>query len=350
MQVRINNMHDINDIEIETEENNVVECPMCGTPVEMDRLALMGIDVTTLAEIRDWISKGTVDENVRAVKMMQRRTEESGRDLANQKAIHEEMEPVLEQIKRLSFQQDKLSRGVDEIHTTFVPRKGDIAEEINMQLFQSVFPQYKFEQKQAAQGTSDGICTVMKNGNPVGAITISIKNTAKWSNEYVTQVGKDMEVDGTDAAIIVVKKMPSKPRSNHILGVNHSMHLGKIVIAAVQGAPAVTAMASLSQYLIHIDENDRDLARSKEMLADDAKVMIDWLHGDKGKQVLTLYRIIVELSKDARKKMVLVKNYTIKNMDDGVKHLDKSIATAESTSKLFEDFHRMLNSNRSKEE
>jgi len=244
----------------------------------------------------------------------------------------------------------KLMQGVDEMHTLFVPRKGDIAEEINMQLFQSVFSQYKFEQKQAAQGTSDGICTVIENGKPVGTITISIKNTAKWSNEYITQAGKDMEVDGTDAAIIVVKKMPSKPRTNHLLGVTNTRHLGKMVITAVQGAAAITAMASLSQLLIHRHENDEDLARSKEMLADDAKVMIDWLHGDKGKQVLTLYRIIVELSKDARRKMVLVKKYTIKNIDDGVNHLDKSIAAAENTSELFEDFHRMLNSNRSKEE
>ena len=320
-----------------------VPCPMCGTPIEFDRLGVKGLSFETISAISGWIKDGTASENVEAVKMMQRRTEESGRDLANKEAIHEEMEPVLDRLK-------KLMQGVDEIHTTFVPRKGDIAEEINMQLFQSVFSQYKFEQKQAAQGTSDGICTVIENGKPVGTITISIKNTAKWSNEYITQAGKDMEVDGTDAAIIVVKKMPSKPRTNHLLGVTNTRHLGKMVITAVQGAAAITAMASLSQLLIHRHENDEDLARSKEMLADDAKVMIDWLHGDKGKQVLTLYRIIVELSKDARRKMVLVKNYTIKNIDDGVNHLDKSIAAAENTSELFEDFHRMLNSNRSKEE
>ena len=324
-------------------EPDFVPCPMCGTPIEFDRLGLKGLSLETMSAIQGWIKDGTASENVEAVKMMQRRTEESGRDLANKEAIHEEMEPVLDRLK-------KLMQGVDEMHTLFVPRKGDIAEEINMQLFQSVFSQYKFEQKQAAQGTSDGICTVIENGKPVGTITISIKNTAKWSNEYITQAGKDMEVDGTDAAIIVVKKMPSKPRSNHLLGVINNMHLGKMVITAVQGAAAITAMASLSQLLIHRHENDEDLARSKEMLADDAKAMIDWLHGDKGKQVLTLYRIIVELSKDARRKMVLVKKYTIKNIDDGVNHLDKSIAAAENTSELFEDFHRMLSSNRSKEE
>jgi len=324
-------------------EPDFVPCPMCGTPIEFDRLGLKGLSLETMSAIQGWIKDGTASENVEAVKMMQRRTEESGRDLANKEAIREEMEPVLDMMK-------KLRQGVDVMHTLFVPRKGDIAEEINMQLFQSVFSQYKFEQKQAAQGTSDGICTVIENGKPVGTITISIKNTAKWSNEYITQAGKDMEVDGTDAAIIVVKRMPSKPRANRLLGVINTRHTGKIVFVAMQGAAAIAAMTSLSQYLIHVNENDEDLAQTKQMLGADAKTVIDWLNGDEGKRAMMLARIVAELSERARKKMVLVKNYTIKNIDDGVNHLDKSIAAAENTSELFEDFHRMLNSNRSKEE
>jgi len=324
-------------------EPDFVPCPMCGTPIEFDRLALKGLSILTLKEIESWIKDGTASENVEAVKMMHRRTEESGRDLANKEAIHEEIEPVLDMVK-------KLRQGVDEIHTTFVPRKGDIAEEINMQLFQTFFPEYKFDQKQAAQGTSDGICTVIENGKPVGTITISIKNTAKWSNEYITQAGKDMEVDGTDAAIIVVKRMPSKPRANRLLGVINTRHTGKIVFVAMQGAAAITAMTSLSQYLIHVDENDKEFAQTKQMLGADAKTVIDWLNGDEGKRAMMLARIVAELSERARKKMVLVKNYTIKNIDEGVNELDKSITAAQTSMNAFEDLHRMLSSNRSKEE
>ena len=109
-------MTTINDL-----EPDIVPCPMCGTPIEFERLGLKGLSGETMSAINGWIKNGTVSENVEAVKMMQRRTEESGRDLANKEAIREEINPVNETLKKLVEEQKALSQA-------FIPRKGDYAE------------------------------------------------------------------------------------------------------------------------------------------------------------------------------------------------------------------------------
>ena len=323
-------------------EPDIVPCPMCGTPIEFERLGLKGLSLETMSAISGWIKDGTASENVEAVKMMQRRTDESGRDLANKEAIREEINPVNETLKKLVEEQKALSQA-------FIPRKGDYAEEINIRLFEACCPKYKFEQRQAAQGTSDSICTAIESEKQVGTITISIKNTAKWSNEYLTQAEKDMEVDGTDAAIIVVKRMPSKPKTNVTTGIAHYTRGTKIVIVAQLG-PATAALGMLGRCLAQVDKNNEDYARKIEMLDGHGKAIEQWLSSDAGKKAIQGSVVITELAEGARKTAALLKNSVAKKLDEIISSLVKIVAETQTSDKAFDDLHTKLISNRSKEE
>jgi len=319
-----------------------IPCPLCETPVETEQLAILGIPHATMMTLRNWRVDGTMTEGVQAGTMMLRRTEEGARDLAINATLREEINPVYEILK-------KLGKGQDELSQAFIPRKGDYAEEINIRLFEACCPKYKFEQRQAAQGTSDSICTAIESEKQVGTITISIKNTAKWSNEYLTQAEKDMEVDGTDAAIIVVKRMPSKPKTNVTTGIAHYTRGTKIVIVAQLG-PATAALGMLGRYLAQVDKNNEDYARKIEMLDGHGKAIEQWLSSDAGKKAIQGSAVITELAEGVRKTAALLKNSVAKKLDEIISSLVKIVAETQTSDKAFDDLHRTLISNRSKKE
>jgi hypothetical protein len=160
--------------------------------------------------------------------------------------------------------------------------KGEVAELLTTEALRQFFPQDEFDTSQASKGGSDLVAKVFDRKTEIGKITISIKDTKTWKNEFKEQIVKNMSQDSTKIGILVSETLPK--RTNQTGEVVHS-NGGLYFLVHPKYTTAL--YAGLRQVVIYMNEKDQDIRTKEKELMKTGKIskgLVQWISGEERKQ------------------------------------------------------------------
>ena len=235
-------------------------------------LGRAGLSPEILKELRKQIHDGTLEETFVIAKSIRRQIDPSATslELALKEVIKDELKP-LKPMSRLMAQ------------TLGGTGKGDVAELQITEALRQFYPQDEFDTTSAPKGGSDSIAKVCDKKIEVGKITISVKDTKKWSNEFKTQIEKNMVQDSTKFGILVSEALPI--RTNETGKIVHCSNGGMYFLVHPKYATAI--YAGLRESVIYMNEKDQETrSKEKEMMeiGNISRALAQWISGEERKQ------------------------------------------------------------------
>jgi len=160
--------------------------------------------------------------------------------------------------------------------------KGEVAELATLQALRQLFPHDDFDDTKASKGGSDTIAKVFDRKTEVGKITISVKDTKVWKNDFKDQIEKNMGDDSTKIGILVSQKLPK--RANEA---GEEVHSNGLLYYLVHPRHVTSLYAGLRQVVIHMHETEQYITNKERELMQIGKIskaLAQWISGDERKQ------------------------------------------------------------------
>jgi len=294
-------------------ESRKTKCPCCGSTVKADELGRAGLTPELLEKLHRLIQEGTLEESLVIAESMKRQM-----DPAATSTTLSITEKLGEGFSSIVDKQNQTNRFLSEL--TGASGKGDVSEMFTAERLRQSFQEDEFDATEAPKGNSDIIAKVFDRKNEMGKITISVKNTKKWSSEYKEQLERNMEADSTKFGILVTKTLPK--RANPTGEVQHNNGFVYILVHP-NHAPAV--YTGLRLVVIHEQETKQyinDKERELQRLGKISKALAQWITGNEYRDILQTLENINEDSKDTTALVQHAVNAVIK---DGKKACDKQL-------------------------
>ena len=268
-------------------KNESINCPCCGTDVNVKDIERRGLKNEILQELDRQIRDGVLEETFALAKSMRRQIDPSSS--STELAISEKLE---EKFNSLKHEQHKMSATLNSI--VGGTGKGEIAEMLISETFRQLFPNDEFDTKNAAKGGSDLIAKVFDRKIEVGKITISIKNTKTWKHEYQEQIERNMEQDSTKVGILVTNKLPKKANPTGEL-----IHNNGVLYCLVHPNHVKSLFVGLRQVVIHMHQTKQYiLTKEQELMriGHISKALAQWISGNEFEEI---QNILDEISKES---------------------------------------------------
>ena len=292
-------------------KNESINCPCCGTDVDVNDIERRGLKNGILIELDKQIRDGILEETFAFAKSMRRQIDPSS--TSTELAISEKLD---QNFKVLTERQHKMNSTLNSI--VGGTGKGEIAEMLISETFRQFFPQDEFDTKNAAKGGSDLVAKVFDRKTEVGKITISIKNTKTWKHEYLEQIERNMEQDSTKVGILVTNKLPKKANPTGEL-----IHNNGVLYCLVHPDHVKSLYVGLRQVVIHMHETKQYITTKEQELmriGHISKALAQWISGDEFKEI---QGILDEIRKDSSETTELHQKIQNQMMRDIKKANDK---------------------------
>ena len=292
-------------------KNESINCPCCGTDVDVKDIERRGLKNGILIELDKQIRDGILEETFAFAKSMRRQIDPSS--TSTELAISEKLD---QNFKVLTERQHKMNSTLNSI--VGGTGKGEIAEMLISETFRQFFPQDEFDTKNAAKGGSDLVAKVFDRKTEVGKITISIKNTKTWKHEYLEQIERNMEQDFTKVGILVTKTLPKKANPTGEL-----IHNNGVLYCLVHPDHVKSLYVGLRQVVIHMHETKQYITTKEQELmriGHISKALAQWISGDEFKEI---QGILDEIRKDSSETTELHQKIQNQMMRDIKKANDK---------------------------
>ena len=270
-------------------KNESINCPCCGTDVDVKDIERRGLKNGILIELDKQIRDGILEETFALATSMRRQIDPSS--TSTELAISEKLD---QNFKVLTERQHKMNSTLNSI--VGGTGKGEIAEMLISETFRQFFPQDEFDTKNAAKGGSDLVAKVFDRKTEVGKITISIKNTKTWKHEYLEQIERNMEQDSTKVGILVTNKLPKKANPTGEL-----IHNNGVLYCLVHPDHVKSLYVGLRQVVIHMHETKQYITTKEQELmriGHISKALAQWISGDEFKEIQQTLKEISEESND----------------------------------------------------
>ncbi len=292
-------------------KNESINCPCCGTDVDVKDIERRGLKNGILIELDKQIRDGILEETFALATSMRRQIDPSS--TSTELAISEKIDQAF---KVITEKQHKMNGTLNSI--VGGTGKGEIAEMLISETFRQFFPQDEFDTKNAAKGGSDLVAKVFDRKTEVGKITISIKNTKTWKHEYLEQIERNMEQDSTKVGILVTNKLPKKANPTGEL-----IHNNGVLYCLVHPDHVKSLYVGLRQVVIHMHEAKQYITTKEQELmriGHISKALAQWISGDEFKEI---QGILDEIRKDSSETTELHQKIQNQMMRDIKKANDK---------------------------
>ena len=270
-------------------KNESINCPCCGTDVDVKDIERRGLKNGILIELDNQIRNGVLEETFALATSMRRQIDPSS--TSTELAISEKIDQAF---KVITERQHKMNSTLNSI--VGGTGKGEIAEMLISETFRQFFPQDEFDTKNAAKGGSDLVAKVFDRKTDVGKITISIKNTKTWKHEYLEQIERNMEQDSTKVGILVTKTLPKKANPTGEL-----IHNNGLLYCLVHPDHVKSLYVGLRQVVIYMHEAKQYITTKEQELmriGHISKALAQWISGDEFKEIQQTLKEISEESND----------------------------------------------------
>lgn len=143
-----------------------------------------------------------------------------------------------------------------------------------------------FDETRASKHGTDIIATVNENGTTCGAVTVSVKYTQKWENDYLEQIANNMQEDHSKFGVLVSKTFPKEALSDKAW-VMKTREGNSVILVKPEYAPL--AYFGLRQATIMWFQT-RQLQERKEHEAEEMektfKALMYWINGEEFRDFL----------------------------------------------------------------
>jgi len=256
-------------------ESRKAKCPCCGSNVDANDMGRPGLTPEILEELGRQIHDRVLEETFVLAKSVRRQMDPSATstELVLKEALAEGFTEVSKPLNQMNKVLAQIVGGTG---------KGDIAELVTVDALRQLFPQDDFDTTTASKGGSDSIAKVFDRKTEVGKITISIKNTKTFKNEFKEQIERNMEQDSTKIGILVSESLPK--RTNQTGEVIRS---NGVLYFLVHPKYATALYAGLRQVVIYMHEKDQDVRNKEKELMQVGKIskaLAQWISGEERKQ------------------------------------------------------------------
>lgn len=315
----------------------MARCPVCGSGVTITSLGRTGLSQEELSTLAEHVKSGTLKDVLRIAEISFRRLDpektsvefQVNESMAKLKATSEEMNDKFMQqqrqfIEQLSHTEEEekmqvikeyeekqfavlrnfekeitekaksmeslekerlreyteLTQCLKEIREKIIGTGiGDVGEIVSLVDLKKTVPTDSFSEVKAAKHGSDIVATVKENGKTCGRITISVKYQQTWSNDFLTQLAKNMKEDGTHFGMLVSKKFPREALSTKAW-VTQDDEGNTVILVKPEYTPLV--YIGLRQAAVHwfvatqlIKRRDAEVNESEKM----ARALASWING-----------------------------------------------------------------------
>lgn len=274
-------------------DSRKAKCPCCGTNVNANDLGRAGITPEIFEKLGRYIHEGVLEEMLSIAESVKRQMNPSS--TSTELVISEKMDQLRAE---LSEKQQKMNSTLNSL--VGGTGKGEIAEMLTSEILRQLFPQDEFDTTTAAKGGSDLVAKVFDRKNEVGKITISVKNTKTWKNEFLEQLEKNMEQDSTKVGILVSNKLAKK--ANPTGDVCHNK--GGLLYYVVHPDNVKSLYVGLRQVVIHMHETNQYITNKEQELmriGQISKALVQWTRGDEYKEIQNTLEFINEESGETTK-------------------------------------------------
>ena len=285
-----------------------VECPVCGQYANIHDLGRVGLSAEELLRLRQYIKDGTLGKMLTIAEMIERRIDPTSTSM--ELSFNETLERFG---VNHSDKLDQMSRILGGISEKIVgPGIGEVSELIAAQEFMQSFPKDEFDTSQADKHGTDIIATVCDRKREVGKISISIKNTNTWKNEFVQQLDKNTSHDSAKVGILISKTLPKRTNPKGEVLENN----GKIffLVSPQYGIAIYTALRqiviNLYQTQQYIDTKQRELTQVHKI----SKALAKWISGNEYAEILRILGKITENSETSREELLGLQDYVEKKV------------------------------------
>ncbi|MBT4326139.1 MAG: DUF2130 domain-containing protein [Thaumarchaeota archaeon] len=256
-------------------ESRKTKCACCGTNVDANDMGRAGLTPEILEELGKQIHDKILEETFVLAKSVRRQMNPSATssELLIQETMSEGFADISKPLNQMSKTIAQIVGGTG---------KGEVAELLTTEALRQFFPQDEFDTAQASKGGTDLVAKVFDRKTEIGKITISIKDTKTWKNEFKEQIEKNMEQDSTKIGILVSEKLPKRTNQT-----GEVVHNNGILYFLVHPKYATALYAGLRQVVIYMNEKDQDIRTKEKELMQTGKIsqaLVQWISGEEREQ------------------------------------------------------------------
>jgi len=251
------------------------KCPCCGSKVNANALGRAGLTPELLEKLAKHIHEGVLEEVFALAESVKRQMDPSATstELVIQETLADGFAEMTKPLNQMNKAIAQLTGGTG---------KGEVAELLTAEVLRQFFHQDEFDGKTGPQGGSDIIAKISDRKTEVGKITISIKKTKTWKNDFKDQIEKNMEQDSTKVGILVTEKLPKRTNET-----GEAVHNNGFLYFLVHPKYATALYAGLRHVVIHLHETEKYITNKERELMQIGKIskaLAQWISGDERKQ------------------------------------------------------------------
>jgi len=312
-------------------EPGKTKCPCCGTTVNNNNLGRAGMTPEILEKLGGYIHDGILEEMLVIAESVKRQMNPSAtsNELVIQKLIAEGLTDLSKPLNQMSKAIAQLVGGTG---------KGEVAELLTVEALRQFFPQDEFDATLAPKGGTDTLAKVFDRKTEIGKITISIKDTKAWKNEFKEQIEKNMGQDSTKIGILVSEALPKRTNQT-----GEAFHVNGVLYFLVHPKYATALYAGLRQVVIYMHETDQYITnKEKEMvqIGKISKALARWISGGEREQFQQELEAINEDAEDTIQVLQQTETYVtgkIKKACDNQTRIKRHVLNQESSLQDLKD-------------
>jgi len=251
------------------------KCPCCGTTVNANALGRAGLTPELLEKLGKHIHEHSLEEMFAFAESVKRQMDPSATSTE-----HVIQETIAKGFAEMCKPLNQMNKTIAQ--TMGGTGKGEIAELLTVEALRQFFPQDEFDTTKASKGGTDTIAKVFDRKTEVGKISISIKDTKNWKNDFKEQIEKNMEQDSTKIGILVSEALPKRTNQT-----GEAVHSNGGMYFLVHPKYATALYAGLRHVVIHMHETDQYITTKEKELMQIGKIskaLAQWIVGEEREQ------------------------------------------------------------------
>jgi hypothetical protein len=368
----------------------IIPCPLCKSEVDSNKLGILGLSFTELSILEEHTRNGTIKDILRSGEIALRliNPETIGAELQVNKAISKVMEvnekfkvdlidsagkqnrqlveeylakitsplkEIADQFKNVETLRSENNRehlamnaGLNDLLMKIVgPGIGKVGEIVTIQDLKRVAPIDSFDETRATKHGTDIVGQVNDNGIICGTVTISVKYTQTWSNEYLKQIMENMRDDGSKFGVLVSKAFPKEALSDKAWMLKTRDGMPVILVKPEYVSLAYFGLRQATIVMFEAKQFQETRERETEKFEKTIKALIYWINGEEFQDCIRYIDCAIQEANKTRDLMNTLKKHIDNKINDALEcqgHITEKLIQATS---LVRKLRELLNGNSS---
>ena len=202
---------------------------------------------------------------------------------------------------------------------------GSSTERIILQELKRACPLDTFSNDLALKHGTDIIGTVIDKQRTCGKISISVKNTGTWGNNYMNQILQNMKDDGTHVGILATKSSPAEALNERMYVPTDTLDRNVIIVVKLEYISlAYFALRHLAIHMFEKEQEQKQIDKEADIATETVKALLKFINGAEYKEFMQCTANAIKCASDTKEGLENLKRYVENSVKDS-KILQKSI-------------------------